>query len=32
VVRDVAWSPDGSGEFEDAMEEVAVAATAAAAR
>jgi predicted metal-dependent enzyme (double-stranded beta helix superfamily) len=32
VVRDVAWSPDGSGEFEHAMEEVAVAATAAAAR
>ena len=32
VVRDVAWSVDGSGEFEHGTEEVAVAALAAAAR
>jgi hypothetical protein len=32
VVRDVAWSPDGSGEFEHALEEVAVGAKAAAVR
>ena len=32
VVRDVAWSVDGSGEFKHGMEEVAVAALAAAVR
>jgi hypothetical protein len=32
VVRDVAWSADGSGEFEHAMEEVAAGAMAAAGR
>ena len=32
VVRDVAWSADGSGEFVHAMEEEAVGAKAAAAR